>query len=293
MMRCTHSVASDSEKLSTEAAIWLARLERGLQGGEGAQLRQWLLEQRHRDAIVDAAKLWHGPDIVAVLAELVPVGFGQAMPSKGRRIRSGALTFGVGLAIFMVLPTYLIHRAVERSRTAEAGGPGGNLPWGEKLYTTKPGETRAVTLMDGSKLTLNGHTQVGILFSSGSRFARLNYGEAIFQVSSEPQREFEINAAGRLFRAPPSMFDVRVVNPKVVELLVLDGGVTVKGLPWHWPDTPAEARIFDPSIFLDTTVGPLQAALLENDAFSRYPVTAATAHARLRWRPEDVFYVTP
>ncbi|MEJ0008996.1 MAG: FecR domain-containing protein [Steroidobacteraceae bacterium] len=285
-------MASESETLATESAIWLARLERGLQSGEGAQLREWLLRPGHRTAIVEHAKLWHGPDIIAVLAELVPVGFGLATPPKGRRIRSGALIFGLGLAIFMVWPAFMIQRAVERSRTAQYG-PGRDALWGETRYTTKPAETRAVTLVDGSKITLNGHTQVRLVFAAGSRFATVDYGEAIFQVSNESQRDFEINAAGRLFRAPPSLFDVRVINPKVVELLVLDGGVRVKGLPWHWPDTPAEARIFDPSIFIDTTVGPLQAALLEQDALSRYPVTAANAQARLRWRPEDVFFITP
>jgi hypothetical protein len=75
--------------------------------------------------------------------------------------------------------------------------------------------------------------------------------------------------------------------------MVLDGGVTVRGLQWRWPATPAEARMFDPAVFVDTTVGPLQAALLEDQLISRYPITAENAHARLRWQPEAVVYVTP
>jgi len=114
----------------------------------------------------------------------------------------------------------------------------------------------------------------------------------IFQIAPE-LRPFQVNAGGRHFEAPPSMFDIRVINPQAVELLVLDGGVTVQGLPWHWPTTPSEARMFDPDAFVDTKVGPLQAALLEDQLISRYPITAANAHARLRWQPEDVVYVTP
>ena len=60
-----------------------------------------------------------------------------------------------------------------------------------------------------------------------------------------------------------------------------------------WPTTPAQARLFDPRVFVDTTVGPLQAASLEDALFSSYPLTAAAADARLRWRPEQVVYVTP
>jgi hypothetical protein len=37
----------------------------------------------------------------------------------------------------------------------------------------------------------------------------------------------------------------------------------------------------------------LQAALLEDQLISRYPITAANAHARLKWQPEEVIYVTP
>ena len=125
------------------------------------------------------------------------------------------------------------------------------------------------------------------------RQASVDYGEAIFQIAPERQRPFEVTAGGRHFQAPPSMFDIRVINPQAVELVVLDGGVTVQGLPWHRPTTPAEARMFDPAVFVDTTVGPLQAALLEDQLISRYPITAANAHERLRWQPEEILYVTP
>src|SRR3954469_2333612 len=51
---------------------WLARIERGLRADEGVQLREWLKNKANRTQILDAARLWHGPEILAVLAGLVP-----------------------------------------------------------------------------------------------------------------------------------------------------------------------------------------------------------------------------
>ena len=82
------------DKVVTDAMIWLARIERGLEAQEASQLRQWLLQPAHRDEIVNAAKLWHGPDIAAVLAELVPVGFGSRPPPMPRISRTFPILVG-------------------------------------------------------------------------------------------------------------------------------------------------------------------------------------------------------
>ena len=275
-------MAGDSDKISTEAAVWLARLERGLLPQEGSSLRDWLRQSAHREAIVDAAKLWHGPDIIAVLAELVPVGFGNPPPKAQRRLRPANILIALCGALAALAPiVYIQHNMVHR-----------RLPWGESVYTTKSGETRIVALHDGSTVTLNGHSQLGILFGAGSRLAVLDYGEAIFHTVAE-RRPFELNAGGRHLLATPSTFDVRVVSEHALEVTVLEGAVVVHALSWRWPATPAQARLFDPRAFIDSTVGPSQAASVEDAALIRYPLTAAAVAARVRWQPEQVVYVTP
>ncbi len=281
---------SETDKIATEAAVWLARLERGMQAQEGASLCEWLKHPAQRDAIVDAAKLWHGPDIVAVLAQLVPVGFGQPPRPPERKLTPIRMLIGLGVGFFALLPFFLIHRATPGLfRTHYPQRP---ADYGETLYATRPGETRVVTLDDGSEVTLNGHSRLGILFNISMRVATLDYGEAIFHIAGE-RRPFELNAAGRHFAVAPSTFDARVNGARSVDLMVVDGAVTVRGLPWRWPDTPSEARLFDPAAFADTTVGALQAVSLEDSLINRHTVTAAAAHAQLRWQPERVIYVNP
>src|ERR1700761_8231144 len=83
------------------------------------------------------------------------------------------------------------------------------LPWGQQAYATRTGETRTVTLADGTRLTLNSHTRVGVLFGVGSRLATLQYGEAIFDIGRPRERPFEIDAGGRHFQSAPAKFDIR------------------------------------------------------------------------------------
>jgi ferric-dicitrate binding protein FerR (iron transport regulator) len=286
-------MARDTDKILTEAAVWLARLERGLLPEEGITLRAWLLRPAHRDAIVDAAKLWHGPDIIAVLAQLVPVGFGTQPAAKPKtRLRPANALIALFVALVTFAPFAYVKYAAPSAFAAQKTAPQRRGNWGESVYTTNGRETRIVELVDGSTVTLNGHSQLAVLFSAGSRLAILDHGEAIFNTVTE-RRPFEVNAGGRYFVAAASLFDVRVIREQAIELTVLEGAVTVRGLSWHWPTTPAQARLFDPRVFADTTVGPLQAASLEDTALSRYPLTAAAVDERLRWRPEPVIYVTP
>ena len=286
-------MAGDADKIPTEASVWLARLERGLLPQEGLTLRDWLRQPAHREAIVEAAKLWHGPDIIAVLAELVPVPFGNPpLPKAKPRPHPVNVLVAICGALVAIAPfVYLGHAMLGPLAFHYAPSqPRGS--WGESVYTTKPGETRAVALVDGSTVTLNGHSRLGVLFGAGSRLAMLDFGEAIFHTVAE-RRPFELNAGGRHLLASPSLFDVRVIREQAIELTVLEGAVTIRGLSWRWPTTPAQARLFDPRAFADSTVGPMQAASLEDAAISLYPITAAAADARLRWRPEPVLYVTP
>lgn len=286
-------MAADADKIPTEASVWLARLERGLLPQEGISLRNWLRQPAHREAIVDAAKLWHGPDIIAVLAQLVPVGFGNPPPPKPKQRRQlvSMLIAIFGVLITLVPMAYFQH-AAPGAFAAHPTPLQRRVAWGESVYTTQPGETRIVSLPDNSTVALNGHSRLGVLFSAASRLAILDYGEAIFRTVPE-RRPFELNAGGRYFVASPSIFDVRIIREQALELTVVAGAVTIRGLSWHWPATPAQARLFDPKVFADTTVGSLQAASLEDAVLSHYPITAAVADARLRWQPDQVLYVTP
>jgi transmembrane sensor len=273
-----------TDKVPTAAAIWLARIERGLQLHEGVALREWLEQPAHRDAIVHSAKLYHGPDVVAVLAALVPVGFGNPPPPLPKQPRTFAIAVGICLALFMVGLSFI---GTHYKR------PPGRLPRDEQIYSTGARETGTIKLPDSSQAILNGQSQLSVLYAAWVREATVAHGEVIFDVTRKWPRPILIFAGGRHFEAPGGRFDLRVISPQRVELTVLEGSVTVKGLPYRRPATPQEARDFDPSAFVDATVGPMQSALLDQSSLTRHAITAADLSSQLRWEPEQVLYISP
>lgn len=273
-----------TDKVPMEAAIWLARIERGLQPHEGVALREWLQQPEHRDTIVNSAKLYHGPDVVAVLAELVPVGFGNPPPPLPRQSRTFAMVVGVCLALFMVGVSVI---ATHYKR------PPGTLPRDEQIYSTRTRETRTITLPDHGQVILNGQSHLSVLYAAWVREATVAHGEAIFDVPPKWPRPIMVFAAGRYFEAAGGRFDLRVISAQSVALTVLEGSVTVKGLPFQWPATPQEARDFDPRVFADANVGPMQAAVLDNGTLTQHAITAADLRSQLRWEPQQVVYVSP
>ncbi|HTV76899.1 MAG TPA: FecR domain-containing protein [Steroidobacteraceae bacterium] len=277
-----------SEDGSTESAIWLARIERGLQPQEGEQLRAWLQSPRHRDIIVNAAKLYHGPDVVAVLAELVPVGFGNPPPPMPKPSRKFAIATAICLGLVMAAFPIMIIRGYSRYRQTS-----GALPRDEQIFDTGVRETRTIRLPDNSQVILNGQSQLYVLYAGSGREATVGHGEVIFDVTRRWPHPIVVFAGGRYIVAQGGRFDLRVLAPHVVELTVLEGSVTVRGLPFHRPASPQEARDFDPRVFADASVGPMQLARLDDTGLTQRTLSAAEVHSQLSWEPEQIVYVSP
>ncbi|HKE93743.1 MAG TPA: hypothetical protein VKB34_05515, partial [Povalibacter sp.] len=70
MSEATHQLHA---RIAEEASAWLEKIERAISAEEGRALRAWLKPPVHREIIVDRCKRWHGPEILAVLGELIPV----------------------------------------------------------------------------------------------------------------------------------------------------------------------------------------------------------------------------
>lgn len=66
-------------------------------------------------------------------------------------------------------------------------------PW-RGDFATGWGETRQITLADGSHITLNSHSRLDLAFGDGRRGVRLVEGEAYFEVAKDPARPFVVSA---------------------------------------------------------------------------------------------------
>jgi transmembrane sensor len=273
------SIAPPSEATNREAAKWIARLQRGLYPEEGHELREWLKTPVNREAILETGRLLHGADVNSILAALVPT---KREPEKPR---PRPLSFAMPLT-FAVLSTVAFCAVLF---TGHAPASSGNAPVHRvtraedtEFYATAIGETKEVKLPDGSILTLNTDTRVGVTYSSGAREVNLSSGEAAFDVVHAPERPFIVGAGKRRFHVEGTTFNLRMLTPDNVELTVAEGIVKVLHAPPTLPATPARRR--DPISYGEVSVHALEEALVEPGFQSVTHIDASDVEARLAWR---------
>jgi len=76
------------------------------------------------------------------------------------------------------------------------------------LYATEIGEQRSITLSDGTNVELNAKTRLRVMFSDHARAVRLIEGQALFQVTKDPNRPFIVESENTRVRAVGTQFDV-------------------------------------------------------------------------------------
>ncbi|CAD5107295.1 FecR domain-containing protein [Zestomonas carbonaria] len=197
-----------------EAAAWLVRLH----GDECSEAdrqacAQWRLRSQQH------ARAWERAErLLLRLGSLPPE---LAMPALGRER---------GLDRRRALK----QLAVLLGAAPLAWGAWREKPWQEWLadQRTTVGELRELTLLDGSRLTLNTATAVDLRFDADQRLVRLLQGELLVETASDPSsppRPFLVATAEGRLRALGTRFGVRQDDGHT-HLSVLQGAVEVSPL---------------------------------------------------------------
>jgi len=180
-----------------EAARWHIDQQGGLTGEQDEALSRWLrADPQHAVAFAEVGRTW---SLAAALD-------GAALPAAKvgeRGVRPLRWLAAAAVAGFL------------------ASGIG-YLTMQPKHYATAIGEIRAVTLADGSRVTLNTASELEISFTRNRRNVRLLRGEAMFEVAKDRARPFVVAADGASMQAVGTIFDVRSERGKV-ELTVAEG----------------------------------------------------------------------
>lgn len=95
-------------------------------------------------------------------------------------------------------------------------------------YETARGEQRDVRLADGTTLHLNGATRVDVRLEGDRRFAKLEHGEAYFDIAHDAERPFAVRAGASEIRVLGTAFDVEMGRGEV-KLAVYRGKVRFGG----------------------------------------------------------------
>jgi transmembrane sensor len=239
------------------ASQWIAKLERGLRLDEGPALRKWLQPTAHRTAILEVARQRASPDVMAVLSELIPITLtpGPQAPPRGP---TGVLVSITAAAVVLITATW----AFNHHRFAKLGQILPPMTRGD--FSTALAQQREIRLSDGSTMLLNTASKATVFFSMREREVYLAHGEASFNVTHDADRPFLVRAGNNhRMQATGTRFDVRVVTPDIVELIVAEGQVTVLYSAREAPDTPAYLRLRNNMTSEDTTIDALEVADVE------------------------------
>jgi transmembrane sensor len=95
-------------------------------------------------------------------------------------------------------------------------------------YSDGPAEQRSITLEDGSVVRLDSSSKLIVRFSKRRRTLELIEGQALFQVTHDPERPFIVTSGGASVRAVGTEFNVNGLSERTV-VTVVEGKVRLSG----------------------------------------------------------------
>jgi len=174
-----------AREIAEEAAEWATRLDTGSVQAGDARLREWLAgDARRSGALLRAEAALSFVDRGRALAGVIERPEREIVAGRRRLILGG-------LAL-----------------AASATGIAVWLPLG-RHYRTGLGEVRAIDLADGSLVSLNTQSVVGVTLRPELREITLVQGEAWFNVAHDARRPFIVSAGRIRVRAVGTAFSVR------------------------------------------------------------------------------------
>jgi transmembrane sensor len=201
------------------AGAWFARRRSGAMTPQEARaLEAWLAEDpRHMAAFDMIERAWSGVEHARRAPEIL------ALRERARGRRSGLTRAVVSRGAAAMLALAVIGVG---GYGLKASGLIDLRRYSNQEYATRVGEKTAVTLPDGSVVTLNTDTVLRTEPSREKRIVHLDRGQAYFRVARDTERPFEVHAAGRIVTAVGTAFDVRVDRGRF-EVTLVEGKVRV------------------------------------------------------------------
>ena len=214
----TRADKTDAE-ITERAHAWRARIhDSDSSAADRAALGAWLAEDpRHRRAYQRALEVWRRLGRLR-LEDIDPDLRPPARPARShsrlraarwRALAAALLLLGAGAAL--MLPY------APRSGPPELAGD---------TYRTGIGETRGLSLADGTRVTLGALTTLEVSLSAAGRRARLAGGAAWFAVAPDAARPFTVEAGALRATVLGTEFAVRA-NGGVARVAVAEGRVEV------------------------------------------------------------------
>lgn len=214
------------------AAFWCMQLaDAHLDAKARAAFDRWIAaDPRNARAFEEAVAIWQGLDAVTDTPEMIghrAEAVEALRQANARRwSRAGVARWRWPAAVAACFALVVLAATLL-------------LQDGTTRYKTGIGERRVVMLEDGSRLTLDSATEVGVRLEEERRSLELVSGRAKFDVAHDPLRPFSVRARNRVTVATGTSFSVELL-PRQMRVVLYEGRVEVIDQPAN--ATPA-ARV--------------------------------------------------
>jgi transmembrane sensor len=227
----TPGTLDDPDDIALQAAAWADALSDGPHDAALTRtFAQW------RDAHPAHAAAFEKVDAAYRIAQSVHgsramIDFENEVLALGtlrtrRRWRRRALGWGMAASVVAVITAGLVVTGGSWSELQYLQARARHALAGETLYRAAVGERYAVTLDDGTALTLNTDSRAAVRFDGHTRQVRLLQGQALFEVARNPQQPFVVTAGHHQVTALGTAFDVRL-GAQQLEVTLIEGTVEV------------------------------------------------------------------
>ena len=189
------------------AAQWFARLRaEDFSEDERDQFESWLkADASHRAAFKEMEETWQD---VGFLLSPSSLPKRHVAPERNHLFIWPRFQLAGLAAMFLLIISIFFFRSEITNFWV--------LIMGEEItYRTEIGDTQKITLTDGSRLEMNGHSSVTVCFNRWRRKVDLPEGEVFFQVTYNPQTPFEVRSHQGMVRVLGTSFHMRSRNGRV------------------------------------------------------------------------------
>ncbi|WAI81610.1 MULTISPECIES: FecR family protein [Achromobacter] len=218
----TLAASEPAHDVMEEAAEWYALLRTGqASSAERQQWRQWLdrgAEQRQAWSYVERIDRRFTPLQTSPDRDAAVSAFHQAISAAPRRRRQVLL--GLGAAFGLSWLGWSAWRQTPLSTLATL--------WGTD-YRAGVGETRQVTLADGTRVWINALSAFNVAYSGTQRRLQLVAGEILIDTGKDPLRPFFVDTGQGSLQALGTRFSVSEADADTL-VAVYDGAVRVTAL---------------------------------------------------------------
>lgn len=208
----------------TQAAQWFARLQSSeCTAAEREAFWRWHAQAAHAAAYAQTTALWAqaGDDALRErMAASVARVMAQTAPQSTNPARGSGMSRRAAMLMAMAATVVALLVGVQWWQPAMPPSVS------SQIHASAFGQTRTVTLDDGSTLMLSSDSEVEVRMSAQLRELVLNKGEAWFDVHRDPARPFLVRAGARSVQAIGTRFLVRH-DPSETVVTLLHGSVRV------------------------------------------------------------------